>query len=294
MKAGHRHELKTNELADWIANLPQWAKENLIMIIVVCAVAVLAVGSYVYIRRQKGEVSQKQLRLTELIGRISDGRRSILSAQPRGMDLSYLLVQLAQSLDTFAQNADNDQMAAFALIKRAEALRAELHYHPGVVSKRDLTAQINLAKASYSEALQKSSSNPSLRAMAEFGLGLCEEELGNFEQAKQIYHDVAANPDFEGTTTLVQAKQRLDTMADYQKKVVFMLPQRPRPPVPVPPRVQPTPPDINLPKIKLPDINLADTNRADTNLADINLGIVDLVDNFLADTNLADANMAGP
>jgi len=292
MKAGHRHQLKTNELADWIANLPQWAKENLIMIIVVCAVVVLAIGSYVYIRREKGAVSQKQLRLTELIGRLSDGRRSILSAQPRGMDLSYLLVQLAQNLDTFAQNAENDEMASFALFKRAEALRAELHYHPGIVSKRDLTAQINLAKASYSEALQKSSSNPSLRAMAEFGLGLCEEELGNFEQAKQIYHDLAANPHFEGTTTLVQAKQRLETMADYQKKVVFMLPQRPKPPVP--PRVQPVPPDINLPKIKLPDINLVDTNRADTNLADINLSIVDLVDIFLADTNLADANMAGP
>ncbi len=28
MKSEHRHELKTNELAEWIANFPTWAKEN--------------------------------------------------------------------------------------------------------------------------------------------------------------------------------------------------------------------------------------------------------------------------
>ncbi len=28
MKAEHRHELKTNELADWIVHFPQWFKEN--------------------------------------------------------------------------------------------------------------------------------------------------------------------------------------------------------------------------------------------------------------------------
>ncbi len=28
MKSDHRHELKTNELAEWLSNLPQWAKKN--------------------------------------------------------------------------------------------------------------------------------------------------------------------------------------------------------------------------------------------------------------------------
>ena len=28
MKSEHRHELKTNELAEWISNFPSWTKEN--------------------------------------------------------------------------------------------------------------------------------------------------------------------------------------------------------------------------------------------------------------------------
>ena len=105
-------------------------------------------------------------------------------------------------------------MAALALIKRAEALRTELHYRAGIVSKRDLTSQISRAKTSYTEALEKSSPNPSLTAAAKFGLGLCEEELGNFEKAGQIYRDIAANPDFEGTAAAVQAKHRLELIID--------------------------------------------------------------------------------
>jgi len=42
MKAEHRHELKTNELAEWIAGLPEWTRKHLIIIIIVLVVVVLA------------------------------------------------------------------------------------------------------------------------------------------------------------------------------------------------------------------------------------------------------------
>ena len=61
-------------------------------------------------------------------------------------------------------------------------------------------------------------------AMAKLGLGLCEEEIGNFKEAKKIYGDIATNPDFEGAAAAAAAKQRLVTMADYQRKVVFRQP----------------------------------------------------------------------
>ena len=117
-------------------------------------------------------------------------------------------------------------MAALALIKRAEALRAELHY--GNVEDQYLINQTNLAKASYTEAIDKCPANPSLAATAKFGMGLCEEELGNFEQARRIYQDVAENPDFESTLATIRAKRRLEIMADYQQKIVFK-------PAPIPP-----------------------------------------------------------
>ena len=102
--------------------------------------------------------------------------------------------------------------------------------------------------------------------MAKLGLGLCEEEFGNFEKAGQIYRDIAASPDFEGTTAADQAKHRLDTMADYQRKVVFntvrsktaasgpLTPETSKPP-PSPLRKQgqakPTPTEIKQPQAEL-------------------------------------------
>ena len=215
MKPKHRHQLKTNELAEWIANFPQWAKENLKMIIGVSVVAVLVIAlAFFYWYRKNVEQVRKQLELTDLISKLSRSKTQILGAQARGVDYSFILLQPADNLRIFAQNTNDDQMAALALIKRAEALRMELHYRSGIVSKRDLTAQINRAKTSYTEAVERCSTNPLLTATAKFGLGLCEEELGSFEKAGQMYRDIAANPDFEGTTAAVQAKQRLELIID--------------------------------------------------------------------------------
>ena len=68
MKAEHRHELKTNELADWLAHFPQWVKENLKSIIYVSIVAVLVAGSYIYHKYQKVIVQgQQQHEFTSII-----------------------------------------------------------------------------------------------------------------------------------------------------------------------------------------------------------------------------------
>jgi len=249
MRAKHRHELKTNELAEWIANFPQWVKENLRMIIYVSAVVVLVAGSYIFHWYRKNvESVRKQLELTRLIAQLSRGKTQILQAQARGVDISYMLIQTADALQAAAQSAKDDQMTALALIKRAEALRMELHYRFGTVDERDAITQIELAKASYAEAVEKSSGSPALLAAAELGLGLCEEELGNFSKAQQIYSDIATNTLYEGTVAAAQAKVRLDTMADYQRKVVFKPAAKPAPTKTelLRPQIQLSPVDINL------------------------------------------------
>ena len=45
MKSERRHELQTNELADWISNFPQWFQDNLATVIVG---AVVVVGLIAY------------------------------------------------------------------------------------------------------------------------------------------------------------------------------------------------------------------------------------------------------
>ncbi len=221
MKSDHRHELKTNELAEWLGNLPQWTKENFVTIIIAVVVVAAAGGLYGWWLYNKNVVQvQEQTEFTNLLNQISSGKMQILQGQQsQGRDFSFVLLQPANNLQTFAQKTTHKRMAALAFIKRAEALRAELHY--GNVEDDYLINQTNLAKASYAEALEKCSTNPSLAATAKFGMGLCEEELGNFEQARQTYQDITANPDFESTLATIRAKRRLETMADYEQKIVF-------------------------------------------------------------------------
>ncbi|HSV27849.1 MAG TPA: hypothetical protein VLH60_08150, partial [Sedimentisphaerales bacterium] len=47
MKSGRRHELATNELADWIANIPDWWRENSKIVITVIAM-ILVIGGIWY------------------------------------------------------------------------------------------------------------------------------------------------------------------------------------------------------------------------------------------------------
>ena len=59
MDTEHRHELKTNELADWLANLPQWAKENTGTIAYVAIVIIIvAVVAYMKYYRPAAAVSR--------------------------------------------------------------------------------------------------------------------------------------------------------------------------------------------------------------------------------------------
>ncbi len=222
MKAKHRHELKTNVLAEWIANFPEWAKKNLRMIIYVSVFVIVLGGSAAfYWYRKNVESVRKQLQLTSLITRLPQGKLQVLQSQLRGMDVSYMLIQIADGLENFARNAKDDQLAALALVKKAEALRTELHCRLGTISEQDKQAAIERAKTSYTEAIDKAVANRSLVTTAKLGLGLCEEELGNFEQAKQIYMEIVSGGDFEGTAAVAAAKNRLATAADYQQEVVF-------------------------------------------------------------------------
>lgn len=253
MKSDHRHELKTNELAEWLINFPQWTKDNLTTI--VCVLGLIVVVAVVYFWKFYGKESasaKRQIELTSYVNQLTQGKIQIINAQAQGKDMSFILLQPAGNLKRFAETEQEDLMAALALIKQAEAMRTDLHYRPGTVPQADLIAQINDAKAGYTEALRRAASNPLLMAMAKFGLGLCEEEIGNFKVAEQIYREITEEPNFEGTAPVVQAKYRLNTMADYQERIVFKPSPRPEPPFVMPPFDANLPGDSNVPS----DVNV--------------------------------------
>jgi len=272
MKAEHRHELKTNELARWIANFPNWAKENVKPIIYVSTLVIVVAAVLFWMYEKRGVSVRKQLRLTNLISQISQNRAQIIYAQTQGIDASYMLIRAADDLQAATQDTKNDHMAALALIKQAEALRTELHYRLGAVRPQEVVSQINQAMAGYKNAVEKCSTNPSLLAMAQLGLGLCEEELGNFERAKQIYNDIATNTDLESIVAAAQAKLRLDTIADYQQKVVFSQASKAEPAQILKPQIRLESPEV--PQTESNEVEIPDINRA----AQIPNGVSDVPD----------------
>ncbi len=246
MKAEHRHELKTNELAEWLINFPNWAKENLKMIIYLSVLTVVVIACAVFHWYNKNvESVQQDLNLTSGLATITKSQMDILKGQTKGLDLSYTLIQVADRLDATARDTSNDHSAALALIKAADALRMELHYRTDSPPDTEIAERINKAKDRYNQALQKATDTAALVAAATFGLGLCEEELGNFQAAEDIYAGIVANPDFKPTVSAAQAKLRLATMADYLEKPVFKPAEKKRPPsaAPIKPQIELSAPD---------------------------------------------------
>ncbi|MEN6426465.1 MAG: tetratricopeptide repeat protein [Phycisphaerales bacterium] len=239
MKSDHRHELKTNELADWLANFPQWMEQNRTNLIAAAAVVVVAILVYFGIYYRGSVVSvRNQQRLTRLVSQVPEQMNTVMRSAMQGTDQSYTLMPISQDLQDFAAGVSNDDMAALALIKRGETLRAELHLRLADVPREDLTAQIAKAQASYQQALDRKPSSPTLAAAARFGLGLCEEELGNFDKAAEIYRDVAQKPEYAGTAAQAAAEYRVKIMDDFKTQVAFK---------PAPAQPQAATPTIQIP-----------------------------------------------
>lgn len=233
MKAKHRHELKTNELAEWLANLPKWTKENLRMIIYLSIVAVLVLGTWIWKSYQKNIVSvNERMQLSRLIGELSQNRTATVQQQAEGFDVSYMLLQTANKLQNFARTTNHSDMAALAFIKSAEAFRTELHYRMGNIDNQTVSSQIEKAKTDYENAIEKSKYNYSLRGLATLGLGLCEEELRNFEKARQIYQQIVQDPELSATTAAASAEYRLKIMDNYTQMAYFKAPPQTLPQVP--------------------------------------------------------------
>jgi tetratricopeptide (TPR) repeat protein len=264
MKAEHRHELKTNELAQWLFNLPLWAKQNLRMITYIGVVVVLVAATYFYHRYQKTVVAgREQAAMTILLSQLPQQEARVAQSQSQGVDSSYMLLQAADELDSIANNARQDDVAALSLIKEGEILRTELQFRLGTISREDLTNQITRAKDKYTKALDtylKKSPNHHLEALARFGLGLCEEELGNFDKARNLYNEVATGADFAATAPATAAKRRLLLMDSFNT-ILVLKPSPKLAPTAAPqaPTMQPAPGQIP-PSLVQPDFNVPGLN----------------------------------
>ena len=64
MKAERRHELATNELADWIMHFPQWFEENKTTIFVGAVIVAGLIAYTVFFYSRQGRVSEQKQEMT--------------------------------------------------------------------------------------------------------------------------------------------------------------------------------------------------------------------------------------
>jgi len=222
MKSKHRHELQTNELADGLSHIGDFTRKNSVTIIgVVLIVIGLLTWGPIKAMRYRADF-QRQANVTRQIGSIDQNKILTTQSRQQNTQAANRLLLTANYLEIAAKEAKNPQLAALALIKRGETLRADLHYSGTDAEPEIVRSQIAEATKSYQQAIKKAGDNASLVAMAKFGIGLCAEEVGNFDKARQVYKNILDNPDFEGTVFPTQAKIRIDTMADNMGKFVFV------------------------------------------------------------------------
>lgn len=232
MDANKRHELHSNELVDFLMNLPEYLKENKNMAIGVVLIIVGLISWPLLNNMKKASNLDKQIELTAVLSELEMGKMSVLAQMQTGKSesLNTLLVA-ATNLQEQAAKVGDGNMESLALIKRAQALRSDIHFRKEAVAVDIVASQMKQAQEAYQSALDKAQM-PVLKAMAQFGLGLCSEESGQLDQAKDIYQKIVAEPAYAPTPIPAQAKQRLESLADNNAKFAFVAPPAPLPTLP--------------------------------------------------------------
>lgn len=222
MKSEHRHELKTNELADWMAHLPEWSKKNAKPLIggtALVAVIVVAVLWSQYNNTVLAQAHRSQF--TNDLANLEFMINQVAQSSSQGDDMSINLGESSINLAKLAQDATTDGMAALAYLKQAEMLREQIHFEQGQPSNATIAERIETAKEAYNNALTRAKANSTLMSLAQYGLGLCAEELGQFDEAERLYQTLITDETYAGTLGRTSAVNRIKSMSGFDGVIVF-------------------------------------------------------------------------
>ena len=225
MDAEHRHELKSNELVGFLGQLPDFFRKYSNQILGICLILVALVVIPVYKRMRQQTTLGEQ---ASVVSKIQTARESVSAAaqDTESVNPGALLSAAAADLKEAGETTRHANLAALALLEESELLRAELHIRTDV-SAEIFSANLSRARAACEQALEKAQT-PTLKGLAELGLGLCAEEGGEYGQARAIYTKIIQTPEYVGTAVIEQAQRRQDSLDDNAVKVTFV--KAPEPP----------------------------------------------------------------
>ncbi|MCH8135285.1 MAG: cyanophycin synthetase, partial [Proteobacteria bacterium] len=128
-----------------------------------------------------------------IIERLNYSKLMTIRSQTENTPVGDSIQLIADSLKMAAAEAKSPHVAALLLIKQGDALRADLHYRPEEVDPDVVENMITQARTAYEKALIQAQGNNTLVAMANFGLGMCAEEIGDYTKAEKLCY-VTMNP----------------------------------------------------------------------------------------------------
>ncbi len=222
MKSDHRHELKTNALADWMAHFPEWSKKNAKPLIGGTALVVLIVVAFLWSQYNNTVLAQAhRSEFTRNLASLETMIMQVAQNSAQGEDTSISLGETSDSLGELAQNTSTKTMAALAYLKQAEMLREQIQFEAGQPTIDAITDRIETAKAAYEMALENGKASITLMSLAKYGLGLCAEELGQFDEAGNLYKALIADDAYKGTIGQVSATNRIEAMGNFNSTITF-------------------------------------------------------------------------
>ena len=203
MKSRERHDLRRNELIELLSNPRELARRYALPALIVVVAAVVAIW---------------------LIVRAS-------GAEDRKLQRSWSLLEMAvathneEQLRAITAGPKNEALVrAWANVKRGELLynrSQQSEYFGEKAAREELLSQ---AISCYQQALKIGQKRREVVGQATIGLGLCYENLGQFERAAEHYEAIISQAEelFAGTIWLGQAQGRKKFLAGpAEEKVVF-------------------------------------------------------------------------
>jgi tetratricopeptide (TPR) repeat protein len=185
MKAEHRHELKTNTLADMMGRAVQAVKtgpsrHNLLVTAVVVVVAVLALGGYLLWKDHKESRSALWLKVDD---------------DQRKLDNAADAEEIKTALNDFSKTADANKGTVPAVVLRYDRARALLRrglqylYAP---DQRDKALEdIKAAREAYAALEKDAAGHPLLIQEAMMSVAKADESTGDLDEAVKGYQKLA-------------------------------------------------------------------------------------------------------
>jgi tetratricopeptide (TPR) repeat protein len=208
MKADHRHELQTNELAAWLENTSDRIKPYARAIVGVCVAIAIIIAVYAYVSalERRGSAAASE----QLIAAIQYGSPT--------------------EFQTLIDQHRGTQPAALARLLLAERL---LDQGADSLFTDKSSARENLLKASDAfQSAEQEVQDPMLRAWALYGVGRAHEAMGDLDRARSDYEKVIKQ--FSDSSLADPARSHLARLNQMSTKEFYdwFAKQDPRPPVP--------------------------------------------------------------